>query len=289
MLPRLGLKKNPQAPKPNRVARTSYYQGMHSSSRPRSPFQKRLPSIPKSKQITRIIDWLLVAAVGFCFVYSLIVRPQPHVLSNSSDYHPLSSYSDFASKQVSSIRDSNKITFDESSLANAMQKQFPEISSAWVELPIFGQKPTIHLTISRPAFVYSSKNVSYILDSDGVIVGTQAAMSSIKNLPTVIDQSNISFKTGDKVISSDSVDFINQVLAQAKKAKVPVANIVLPAVAQEIQLHTTDKSYYVKFYFGNDALLQTGQWLAARHEFDTKNINPGEYLDVRVAGKIFYK
>lgn len=289
MIPRLGLRKKPQAPKPNRVARTSYYRGMHESSRPKSPFIKKLPTVPKSKQITKIIDWLVVIAVGFCFIYSLIVRPQPHVLSNSSAYHSLNAYSDFAAKQVGSIRDTNKITFDETSLTSALQKQFPEISSVWVELPIFGQKPIIHLTISEPTFIYSSNNVSYILDADGVIVGTQAGLASIKNLPTVIDQSNIAFKVGDKVISSDSVYFINQVIAQAKKAKVPIASVVLPAIAQEIQLRTIDRPYYVKFYFGNDVLVQTGQWLASRHEFDTKGITPSEYLDVRVAGKIFYK
>ena len=210
MLPRLGFSKKPQAPKPTRVARTSYYQGMSEASRPKSPFQKKLPTVSKSRQLTKIIDWLLVVAVGACFIYSLIVRPQPRILSNSTAYHSLSTYSDFADKQVGSFKDSNKITFDEASLVSAMQEQFPEIFSVWVELPIFGQKPIVHLTISEPTFVYNSNKVSYILDADGVIVGTQASLPAIKNLPTVIDQFNIAFKVGDKVISSASVDFINQ-------------------------------------------------------------------------------
>lgn len=289
MFPRFGLKAKPQAPKPNRVARTSYYKGMHEASQPKSPFSKKVSTIPTSKKITKVIDWVLVIAVIFCFIYSLIVRPQPHVLATSTSFHSLSTYQDFAAKNLGSIKDSNKITFNETALVDSMQKQFPEISSMWVELPIFGQKPIIHLTISQPTFVYSSKNVSYILDSEGVIAGTQADMASMKGLPTVIDQSNIDFKVGDKVISSDSVDFISQVVAQAKKAKAPISNIVLPAIAQEIHLRTTDKPYYVKFYFGNDVLVQTGQWLAARHEFDAKGITPGEYLDVRVPGKVFYK
>jgi len=40
---------------------------------------------------------------------------------------------------------------------------------------------------------------------------------------------------------------------------------------------------------GGDALVQTGQFLAARKEFDISKKQPPEYLDVRVSGKIFYK
>jgi hypothetical protein len=63
----------------------------------------------------------------------------------------------------------------------------------------------------------------------------------------------------------------------------------LPSTAEELDIHTPDRPYYVKFYLAGDALLQTGQYLASRHQFDTTNSQPAEYLDVRIPGKIFYK
>jgi hypothetical protein len=63
----------------------------------------------------------------------------------------------------------------------------------------------------------------------------------------------------------------------------------LPPKAQELDLRASDQSYYVKFYLGGDAMIQTGQYLAARQKFAQTKQQPGEYLDVRVSGKIFYK
>lgn len=290
-LPKVGYKKkSASAGRSNRVPRATYYQGSYQVEPKASPFKKRLPTKPGvARRLTKIIDWFVVIAVVFCLLYSLLVKPEPRVLSNSWAYHSATVYDNFAAKNVSGLLDRTKLTFNETSVVMAMQKQFPEISSAWVQMPIFGQKPTIHLTVSAPAFVYNVSSASYILDNDGVVVDTQAKLTAIKNLPTLIDQSPIKIVPGVKAVSSSSVSFINQVLAQAKKAKIPVTNIVLPPVAQEMQLHTTDKPYYVKFYFGNDVNQQIGQWLAARHEFDTKGIAPAEYLDVRVPGKVFYK
>jgi len=90
-------------------------------------------------------------------------------------------------------------------------------------------------------------------------------------------------------VSASSAKFINTVIAQSKRANVPIVSFVLPNTAQEVDLRTSDKPYYVKFYLGGDALIQTGQFLAARHQFDATNSQPSEYLDVRVAGKIFYR
>jgi hypothetical protein len=70
---------------------------------------------------------------------------------------------------------------------------------------------------------------------------------------------------------------------------VSVSSLTLPKTAQELDLRTKDRPYYVKFYLGGDALLQAGQFLATRRQFDTSNTQPAEYLDVRVEGKIFYK
>lgn len=281
-------KKQPTIQSANRVPKASYYSGSYQPNQQASPFRRKTVS-SKSWNLTKIIDRAVIVAVVFCVGYSLIVRPNPKVVSSSATYHSASDYADFAAKVTGSLYDRNKLTYREADLINKMQKQFPEISSAYVEVPIFGQKTTLHLTISSPAFIYSNQNVGYVLDNQGVIVNTQAALPNISGLPTIIDQSNIPVGQGTKVVSSDSIDFINTVIAQAKRAKVSVSNIVLPAVAQEIQLRTTDKAYYVKFYFGNDALTQTGQWLAARHDFDAKGTNPAEYLDVRVPGKVFYK
>jgi hypothetical protein len=70
---------------------------------------------------------------------------------------------------------------------------------------------------------------------------------------------------------------------------VTITSLSLPSKPSELDLRTKDRPYFVKFYMGGDALTQAGQFLAARAQFDRQNHQPADYLDVRVAGKIFYK
>jgi hypothetical protein len=70
---------------------------------------------------------------------------------------------------------------------------------------------------------------------------------------------------------------------------VPISALSLPAVPEEIDLRASDQPYYVKFYMGGSAVLQTGQFLAARQHFKQTGQLPAQYLDARIAGKVFYK
>jgi hypothetical protein len=108
-------------------------------------------------------------------------------------------------------------------------------------------------------------------------------------LTEVTDQSGFSANAGQQVMSADSVKFVNALVAQLKHANVPISEIILPPLAQELNLKISDRPYYVKFYLGGDVLQQTGQFLATRKQFSQTNTQPAEYLDVRVPGKIFYK
>ncbi len=118
---------------------------------------------------------------------------------------------------------------------------------------------------------------------------TTDQLPQIKNLVRLDDQSGFTTQVGKQVLSSQSVNFINNMLAQLQRAKIPVKSLILPKQAQELDLRTNDRPYYVKFYLSGDVLYETGQFLASRHYFDQNHKQPQRYLDVRLGGKIFYK
>jgi hypothetical protein len=90
-------------------------------------------------------------------------------------------------------------------------------------------------------------------------------------------------------LSAIDIAFIKAILVHCAKTGIKVDSLTLPTIAQEVDLRTKDRPYFVKFYLGGDSATQIGQFLAARHNFDQTGSQPGEYLDVRVNGKIFYK
>lgn len=267
----------------------TYYGGRRgSSSATKSPFQKNIAKKGK-RVLVAGLDFTVVALIIVCLIYSLIVKPAAKVDANSFAYHPSSAYAAVASNKLGSLSNRNKITLSEASVVNALMHQFPEISRASVELPIFSEVPTVHITVAAPTLFLLNQGVNYIVDSDGKAVAKTTDYPKIKNLPQVTDVSSFTAAAGRQVLSSGEINFISTVLAQCRHAGVAVKALTLPQAAQEIDLTTTDQPYYVKFYLGGDVLTQTGQFLAARHQFSTTNTQPSEYLDVRIAGKVFYK
>ncbi len=267
-----------------------YYSSRQKGERP-SPFEKPLPKKVRSrpKIITGFIDAAIILAVLVGLVYSLIVKPTPKILASSTAYHPVKIYQAAAAKQLQNFKNRNKVTLDENAISSALRKQFPEIASLKIELPLFSQVPNVHLNIAAPSLILESGGALYLVDAEGVSVAKAAQWPALGNLPHVIDQTGFSLKAGQPVLSASAVGFIKALASQCQRAGVPISSLSLPPLAQELDLRTADSGYFVKFYLGGEVLQQSGQFLATRHGFNTSHIQPAEYLDVRVPGKIFYK
>ena len=259
-----------------------------------SPFQRSVKT-KKRRLFSRFIDWLVILILLAGLVYSLALKPSPIVVLNSADYRSADKYQQTAAKVLTSFKNRNKLTFDNQALEAELKRQFPEIDSVSINLPLFGQQPTIDLQIAEPALLLKGEEgtfgatARYIVDSKGTIVGPQADFPSIKDLTLVADDTGFAASSGQSVLSPSDISFISTLIVQAKKSKVPIASLTLPKKAQELDLRTTDRKYYVKFYLGGDGLTQIGQFLAARRSFDSTKKQPNQYLDVRVTGKVFYK
>lgn len=253
-----------------------------------SPFKKKEPKAKRAWS-EKLVDWMIFAAVVVALVYSLLVNSSPKVVSESWPYHAQAVYAQAVRHYLDNLQDKTKLTFNQSKLAQQLAKQFPEISDVSVEIPLISEQPVIRLAIADPQFVLTSNSKNYILDSQGVIVGLASDFKGLKELPTLNDQSGIGDIPGHRILSSSEVAFINEVLTQSKRAEVNISSAILPPQAQELDIKTADQPYQVKFYLGGDAAIQTGQFLAARHQFAKSTDAPQQYLDVRVKGKIYYK
>lgn len=257
-----------------------------------SPFQRRSRT-KKRGWPARFMDWLIITAAAAGLAYSLILRPQPIMAVNSSAYHPTEVYLAAASDSLKSLKNRNKLTIDQDNLESLLKSKFPEIRQADIDVPLFGRSPTVRLDIAMPSLLLRGINGTpakdLVVDAKGTVIGEAAGFKAVKGLPTIIDEGGISASPGQSVLSSSEVNFILSLLTQINQAKVPIASVTLPRLAQQLDLRTTDRTYYVKFYLNGDVLIQVGQFLAARQNFDASQKQPLQYLDVRVNGKVFYK
>jgi cell division septal protein FtsQ len=269
---------------------SNYYRSGTNTPENASPFEARLNKVnPFKKFWLRAVDVAAILLLIYLLIHSLIVRSPAQVIANDSSYHSATNYQDSVNNYLKALKNHNKITFDENGIVTSLKSAYPEISTAAVELPVFSQKPIVRIHIAGPSFYLKSGEQEYLVDANGKAVAYRWQYPKVIGLPQVIDQSGYSVSRGRQILSSRDISFLRNLIEHCKSNGIPVQSLVLPSSAQEIDLHTTDKRYFVKFYLNGDSDLQIGQFLAARHEFGVKNINPEQYLDVRISGKIFYK
>jgi hypothetical protein len=279
---------------PSKVSLT-YYRSKSKEMEDKSPFlQNRPADAGKFRRfVGGVLNTVLIAALLAGLVYGVLVSPDAKVNASSESFHSTSTYQQAAQKDFQKFGNRNKITLNEQAVAESLQKQFPEIAGVYVELPVFSETPVIHLNIAEPSFMLNDNGSIYIVDSQGLAVAQLGQSDNFNlnssSLKVITDKSGFTAKSGQQVMSSSSVQFLNGLIAELQHAHVPIKSLTLPPQAQELDLQSSDRPYYVKFYMGGDVLRQTGQFLATRHQLDATNAPAPQYLDVRVPGKVFYK
>ena len=277
-------KRLPQASsKATNLRLTQYYRAS-----PQLPAQTRQPR-PWRQGLGKALNWLVILAIAAGAAYNLLLKPSPNLLVSSQTYRPLATYRQAVVAELKKPKNRTKLTIDQAAIQKALQAKMPEIAFVNVSSPLLGQTPTLKLAIAAPALLVASGSSIYLVDEQGIAVARASELPKLANLPRLDDQSGFTASVGQAILNSSAVTFINGLIAQAKRANVPIASLTLPALAQEIDLRTTDRPYYVKFYLNGDTLAQIGQFLAARHSFDASGNQPSGYLDVRVAGKVYYQ
>lgn len=268
----------------------SYYQTPVAKTPVHSPFQRKIPRKRSAKSVLiSFRNGLIVILLITGLIYSQIVQPQPKLEINDTSYHPLQDYSLAAALDLKNLRNRSKLTFDEQGTTASLKRKFPEIDNVQIKLGLFSQIPTIKLQIAAPTFNLSSGGKLYVVGANGMVVAESASLPNATRLPSLVDETGFEVAPGKQVLGSHAVAFINALLAQCKQAGVQIQSLTLPASPSELDLRAANTVYFVKFDLGGDVLIQTGQYLAAKHKFDSEGNPPNLYLDVRVGGKIYYK
>lgn len=236
-----------------------------------------------------------------CVVNILMLSTSPRLevidTGNTGNYFTRSqaTYQQAASRVLaSSLWNRNKITVNTASVASQLMRQFPELSSASVTLPLIGHRPIVYVQISQPAFIFNASNGSYVLDASGKALALSANVATAKlHLPEVTDQTGLRARLGSGVLTSADTTFIRTVLAELAARQVAVGAVDLPAgAADELDIHLSNQNYYVKFNMhagSGDAREQAGAFLATQARLKSENITPSRYIDVRVDGRAYYQ
>jgi hypothetical protein len=253
---------------------------------------------PKFLWLKRTSHVVIVLAIGALFISNLLLASTPKIVvigDEGKNQHFLRDKSTYqaAAQRIfaSSVFNTNKLTIDVARIKKALTTQFPELADVSVSLPLVGRQPVIYLQPSTSRLVLSSQGASYVLDGTGKAIAGGEQAASLKNLglPEVQDQSGLVVKLGSVAMPSTSVAFITEVARQLKAKDVAIGAMVLPLGTNELHVQVKDTPYTVKFNLQGDAREEAGAFLATKAQLDAEKKMPGQYIDVRVQNRVYYR
>ncbi len=220
-------------------------------------------------------------------IVSLSATQSGNLLINQAQYQA-------AANQLlrSSIWNHDKITINTGEINRQLLKQFPQLASVSVTIPLVAHRPIIYIQSDQAVIFLTNASGAFALDSSGkVVLETNTAyILGLPGLPVVADQSGLKLQLGHQVLAATSVSFIQTVVAQLAAKHLTVSALTLPAAASELDLQITGQPYIAKFNLeNNDPRQQVGTLLATIAQLQKQNITPAKYIDVRIDGRAYYQ
>lgn len=241
---------------------------------------------------------VLLIALLISMVNILTLSNSVRVLPLSGDtansfLHDQSVYEAAAGKLLgASVWNRNKITVNTNAVDKGMLKQFPELSSVSITLPLVSKRPVMYIQTARPALMLTTRSGTYVIDSTGkALIKADDLPSGAKlTLPTVTDQSGLSASPNQQVLASGNVNFIETVAAQLSARKFTAESMVLPVGTSELDVKLVGQPYIIKLNLeSGSARQQAGTFLATQAKLQSQGVTPAQYIDVRVDGRAYYK
>lgn len=244
-----------------------------------------------------VLSWAITAIVVPLMVFVSYLSSTPHVtlLTDKTTQYFLQDESVYRKTATASLGGSifnhSKLTVDVSTIRSALVSKYPEIKNVSVSVPIFGQNPVVNIEPYQPSFVLkAAAGSSYVLDATGRALVTADQVSRLNELQllTVQDKTGVDVRLGERALPSSTVDFARTVTSAFAAKDITISGLTLSS-AYELDVQVTGTPYFVKFNTQEDPLQQVGAYIAVRQRLATDKSTVGQYIDVRVPERAYYK
>ncbi len=241
---------------------------------------------------TLVATIIIVGSLGYASLLSATPRVQISATEKGASLQRKPEiYAAFIESELSkSVLNNSKLTFNSRPTIEAFQRQYPEVASVAVSLPLLGHKPIVRIAVSSPAFILASQNGAYYVSDNGTpLVRVADVQNQLEGVSTVMDESNVPISVGKQVLPTKTVLFISAVLQYLETAAVTIESVALPTEANELQVRLSGQPYIIRFNTLEDAQTQVGTLLALQKRLQGSREVPKEYIDLRVEERAYYK
>lgn len=181
-------------------------------------------------------------------------------------------------------RQGSTLTLDADKLEGELLKAKPQLKS--VEVGRDGLRSiSITGTLKSPAVGWSSGGQSYLLDRDGTAIGP---LLDRAGMPVVIDGSNLPVKVGQRVASPRFVSFARGVPEGFSRLGLTFKAMRVQETTYDLTAETA-RGYRVIYDTSRSLAQQNADLKVVLANLRSQGKTPVEYIDLRIAGKAYYR
>lgn len=243
-------------------------------------------------QLQYIFGILLFVSIVF---YLSLLTGEPKIVIKGNQQNVVRStaaYSGKAQELMNTASNKSKLLVNRQTISDDLTKAFPEIQSARVITPLFGQRATIQLELSKPQVLLNSGTNTYVLDSRGIAVieiTKNNGTFKTDGLPLIADESNAPITIGKPALTSVQTAFLAELAHQSAAKQLTVESMSMTAGGGELNVRYVGTPYLIKFNLNEDARKSFGTYIATKEYLDKTKTKPTEYIDVRIPERAYVK
>lgn len=178
----------------------------------------------------------------------------------------------------------NQLTFDAASYVDRLKEEDPALKDVAVKRKGLHEL-VVTATLKQPSLGWNTGNQVYVLDRDGTVIGTVTGTTAF---PVVVDGSNVPVQSGQRVVSAHFVEFVQQMVPALAAAGIGVTRLDIKDTTLDLSAQT-NKGYKLLFDTARGADEEVADLAAVQRLLVTQKKTPAEYIDLRIAGKAYYK
>ncbi|MBW4061870.1 FtsQ-type POTRA domain-containing protein [Candidatus Saccharibacteria bacterium] len=178
----------------------------------------------------------------------------------------------------------NALTFNGSSFSSKLTAMDATIKSvSTTRLLPSGLRVVV--TFKQPSLGWLSGNEGHLLDVDGTAIGVLPAGNK---LPVVTDDSNLPVTAGQAVVAPRFVSFVTGVSKQLPNTGLTATKYEIKDTTFDLYV-TTNKGYQLILDTSRPVGDEMGDLTAVLNNLKQTGKTPAQYIDLRIAGRAYYK
>lgn len=198
-------------------------------------------------------------------------------------------YGDWLEKRINANFLNNNLMFlNEAKLLEDFTREHPMVDGVATSFNYLSGKLNFVVRERQPMARYSSAGITFVIDRKGFAL-TQQNTEIFSKLPLIKDETQFRGALGQQVIDTNTAMYIHELQNLLSARSMVVEHYSIPQSVRELYIKFIDKNFVVKTHMDVSPTSVVETYEKTINHISQSGVSIGEYIDLRVEGKVIFK